>query len=646
MPSRTLYGRSIYTNGVGITLSVYNQGCGRPRIANRQKPDTPLFFCSHQYNNLTSPILGVWRTILQSVKKILSGSQTIAKSKYFWLYTFSLANLFFMHYCFYFSGYLEWSFLYSCAANSFSVYFDSVLVLSLCLFITRRRLKPALALTFVVTLIWSFVNVVYSRFFYTYLPLSAFSEITSLKDGIVVNNVLRGFKYSYLYFFISTFSFTWLYRNTSSKHISKERFINITVFILLALVMTFLSYSIYHFVHPKYRSNWEMYVRRIKELTFCVNDGGTPILSRFQAGSVRTILYEIYDELTPKELTPEERKEVESFYWDVTGKITTNKTPNVQNVFFILLESFLSSPIDMVVGGKEITPFLNSLRKDSTVYYNGKMKSDITCGESGDGQFLYMTGILPLRHTMTVSKLSNKKLPALPRLLKEKFGIKRTEIIIPTQPNMWQQSDANLAYGIDYMYSFNDISLFSSSDKVTDETIFRFAANVTNFGKEPVFSMILSVSTHSPYSDFCGEDILKDNTNFTAEYRNYLNTCHYTDKWLEYYIKELKSKGIYNRSLIVICADHYAHLDRLKMQEKISNHTPLFIINAGFDKKTAWNNEFHQLDVFTSILDILNLDSSWKGLGHTILDSTYHESVNDKSYSVSLKLMESNYFAR
>ena len=40
MPSCTPLG------GVGITLSVYNQGCGRPRIANRQKPDTPLFFCS------------------------------------------------------------------------------------------------------------------------------------------------------------------------------------------------------------------------------------------------------------------------------------------------------------------------------------------------------------------------------------------------------------------------------------------------------------------------------------------------------------------------------------------------------------------------------------------------------------------------
>ena len=48
---------------MGITLLVYYKGCGRPRITNEQKPDTPLFFCSQQNKKLTSPILGVWRTL-------------------------------------------------------------------------------------------------------------------------------------------------------------------------------------------------------------------------------------------------------------------------------------------------------------------------------------------------------------------------------------------------------------------------------------------------------------------------------------------------------------------------------------------------------------------------------------------------------
>ena len=43
MSSSTLLRDYIYTNSVGVTLLVYLLGCGRPRIANGQKPDTPLF---------------------------------------------------------------------------------------------------------------------------------------------------------------------------------------------------------------------------------------------------------------------------------------------------------------------------------------------------------------------------------------------------------------------------------------------------------------------------------------------------------------------------------------------------------------------------------------------------------------------------
>ena len=64
MPSRTLlwayyiYQRRGYRSACFLVI-----GRGKPRIANEQKPDTPLFFCSNQSIILTSPNLGVWRTI-------------------------------------------------------------------------------------------------------------------------------------------------------------------------------------------------------------------------------------------------------------------------------------------------------------------------------------------------------------------------------------------------------------------------------------------------------------------------------------------------------------------------------------------------------------------------------------------------------
>lgn len=85
------------------------------------------------------------------------------------LFTFSIANLLLMHYYFYFNEYLEWTFLYSFAANFFSVIFDVSLLLAFTLLFSQFRLKAALASTYAITVLWALVNVFYVRFFSIYI---------------------------------------------------------------------------------------------------------------------------------------------------------------------------------------------------------------------------------------------------------------------------------------------------------------------------------------------------------------------------------------------------------------------------------------------------------------------------------------------
>ncbi|WP_206674898.1 hypothetical protein, partial [Fibrobacter succinogenes] len=47
---------------------------------------------------------------------------------------------------------------------------------------------------------------------------------------------------------------------------------------VLSVLMTFMAYSTYHFVHPHYRNNWELYKFRAKEFLFDSVRGGTPNL--------------------------------------------------------------------------------------------------------------------------------------------------------------------------------------------------------------------------------------------------------------------------------------------------------------------------------------------------------------------------------
>lgn len=554
-------------------------------------------------------------------------------------------NLLFMHYYFYLNGYLEWTWKYSTIINFISVVFDVSILYIFFLLIFKGSVKFSFLFSYIFTLVWSFVNVVYGRFFFQYMSLSAICEAHGLGDGFVINSVMSAFQWHDFFYLLSFLCFFFFYRRMRSFRFCFCNVLRLVVIPFLSVLFTLFIYSVYHFVHPRYRNNWELYKNRTLELLYDSIRGGTPNLDHFQTGCIRVAIFELYDMFHVTTLTAEQKNQIEMYYLDHSMRITNHqRNPNVKNVIFILLESFLSAPIDMKVDGREITPFLNSLKKDSAVYYNGNMVSDIGCGESGDGQFIYMTGILPLRYKMTVGQVKDNMLPALPKVLKEKYEIKHTEIIFPTMPNLWQQADMNVAYGIDKAYSLTDI-VSSNSEEIDDEAIFTFAAKSLSVSKVPFFSLILSISAHSPYDKYVGEDLHLIDDTLSDEYLNYLNTCHYTDSQIKKYFDGLKAKGLYDNSMIVIASDHYAHLDMLDMSEKISSHTPLFIINGDIDIKASWKGEFHQLDTYTTLMDVLSINQPWVGLGHTLL-SPYMNSVDATSLHLSEMIIEGGYFKK
>ena len=550
-------------------------------------------------------------------------------------------NLLFMNCYFYMNGLLEWVYLYSWFISICSVLFDVYVLAFVFTILTGGRIKMACAITQLVTLVWSLINTFYGRFFFQYISLSAFGEAQSLQDSIVIKSIMSGISWYDLFYIISIVIFIFQYRRIPQIRYDFRSHAKMLIVPIITLVLSCSVYTVYHFIHPRYRNNLQLYVDRLNEFLFDGFRAGTPNLAHFQAGSIRVIITEIHDQSIRKELSEGQRALITNYYQDLSER-TTQHSPNenLKNVIFIILESFLSSPIDLTVDGKEITPFLNSLKRDTCVYYNGRMLSDITCGESGDGQFIYMNGILPLRNRITVGHIKNNTFPSLPGLLKKYYGIRQTEIFVPSRPNLWQQSDMNEVYGISKMFSQLDID---AEESVDDEKIFKFASANMGKTKEPFFSMILSISGHNPYDNFYGEDIMRDSKSFSKEYRNYLNTCHYTDIHLKHFIEAIKQKDLYNQSLIIIAADHNAHLSQSKMDKKITEHIPLFIINGRINS-SAWSGEMRQLDVYTTILDILNINSNWRGLGHTILSPNYHNSVNDHVYELSEMIIEGDYF--
>ena len=558
----------------------------------------------------------------------------------------SIVNLIFMHYYFYFASLLELTFLYSCFANFMSVVFDVYVLAFLLSWLCRGKIKCAFAITYCITLVWAFVNVFYSRFFNHYLPLSSISSAGGLADSTTIAAMSDGFCLCDFFFLLSLVLFFYIYRSVKTIHINIRKCLKLLIPPILSLFLTIALLSAYYFVQPRYRNSLHLFWIHVNGVLYDITCNAMPNLTHFQSGSIRVVLFETYNILMPYTLTNKERLTINRYVTPTEQRASGHIIPaDIKNVIVILLESMLSHPIGLIENGREVTPFLNSLRADSTVYYNGCVISDIWGGESGDGQFIIMNGLLPLRYKATVSSVTSNTLLSLPKLLERQLGISKSTIIIPTKPTMWQQNDMNVAYGIKQMFSLKDIQATEQVSDINDAHIFNFAAKKLDSEDEPFFHLILSLSTHSPYDRYIGKNLFNGSTAYSQEYCNYLNTCHFLDEQLRHYFENLKSKGLYDQSLIVLVADHFAHINRLRAGEEIKPYTPLFIIGGNIDNSTAWQGECHQLDVYTTLVDILNLGGTWHGLGHTLLLPNYINSVDTHTFDISELIINGDYFA-
>ena len=572
------------------------------------------------------------------------------RKEHWWIFLlcfFSVLNILYMHYYILVSqdinpytthgGFEPISCFFNFCASLLEVTLVAVCMVAVAL----GNVKRGLLLTFVVTLIWSFANVVYSRFFQQYITLSAMTQMTALTDSFMIECVKSGLHWYDLLYVIWAFFFYRVYASCPSTlrvfGLGWLFLLNILSYALCFLVLALQ----FRFGTPRRYMN--QYVARLSQTLY---DGRIktlqPTLSTFHRGSILSLdwasLFFKY------ELSAQQREQIRKEYQDYSGRKTRNvaEGQSDKNVIFIVVESYLSAVSDLKVDDKEITPFLNSIKHCSDVYYNGHVSPNVSIGESSDGQFIYMTGVLPLKSDITVTKVKHHTLISLPLILKE-LGVKESKMIIPTLPSMWEQTAMCETYGITHLYSCQDYT-GKKGEELSDSEVFELAMSTDRNFENPFFSMILTIDMHSPYNKAVEHGLVLDDVTLPQAYKNYLISCHYTDMQIEKYFKHLQKSGLYDNSLIVIAADHDAHLDFLEMEGRITNEIPIYIVNGGIDSSTAWTGPCNQLDVFTTLLDVLGVKSGWHGLGHSLLFPTYQNSVSEKTWELSEWIIRGDYF--
>ncbi len=523
--------------------------------------------------------------------------------------------------------------------NFIGICFDILIVFFITYGFSLRKTKWALSLCFIITWLWSFSSVMYSRFFFHYLSLSAINQGGALADDLIIQCIKSKLYLTDLYYLVVAILFIVFIIHFQKKYEKipiRTLIISLITLILVDLgihvsicmsnpqlrYISYMTHRIYsnHFVNHLYYSN--------------------PKLAHFLRGEIRSICAEILNTVQGNiELTDKQLSDIKILSLESKKTMSDSVKVSSTNVIFILVESYMSFTSDLKIGGKEVTPFLNTLKRDTSVYYNGKMRENVTIGGSSDGQFIYMTGLLPLRSIITLTKARHVTLPGLPKYLG-----RESRMIIPTVTSIWEQDEMCRQYGFDHLYARNDY-VPKVEENLTDEQVFQLAIQKDKESTQPFFSIILTMSMHQPYETQIDSTFPIKDPSITDELANYLNVCHYTDQQIEKYFNYLVESGLYDNSLIVIAADH--PVDNTDFGGVI-NDIPLYIVNSGGLPKNMWQGECNQVDVYTTLLDLLGCksDGDWYGLGHSLVLPTYDNPVSSKTWDVSEWIIMGDYFSR
>ena len=331
-----------------------------------------------------------------------------------YLLVLSLLNILVMHYTIFLTCNIERQIDNTIYIDNLCMVFCEVFFLFLVLaLVTKGNGRFVAFISSLLTLLWSFCNVVYARFFFQYISVSAIGESSNLFDPFIFKCLIDGARWMDLYYIGSLCFSIYLF--------FKAPFYSLRLFDFKwgVLIMTILfgidvaSHVIFCLSSPSMRYFSYVKHRLSQELLSQQCYSAQPIYANFQRGSIRSLGYGIIENLSgAMVLTDIQMKAIQEEI-DVLKPTQecANTHPDIRNVIFILVESYMSFTVNMKVKGREVTPFLNSLYRDSTVYYNGQMIPNITLGESSDGQFIYMTGLLPLRSAITVTKAKQYSYP-------------------------------------------------------------------------------------------------------------------------------------------------------------------------------------------------------------------------------------------
>lgn len=259
------------------------------------------------------------------------------------------------------------------------------------------------------------------------------------------------------------------------------------------------------------------------------------------------------------QLSNEEKSEVDKWLKDNKENLPDNKYKGMfegKNLIFIQIESLENFVIGKSINGQEITPNINKLLSNS-MYFNNIYEQNNT-GFSSDCDLMVNTGLLPKRTESVAFSRPQLNVYSLAEMLKNKGYntiSSRTE-----EGGNWNWAETHKG-----IYDFDtliDLDKLEKDDmkgiNLSDASYFRQLAEKTKEFKEPYYSMMVTLTSHAPFTSIKDNEKYLDfsdelNENYLGKY---LQSVRYTDEQIGKFINALDESGQLDNTVIAIFGDH------------------------------------------------------------------------------------------
>lgn len=464
-----------------------------------------------------------------------------------------------------------------------------------CILSTRNRVKAMLVVNLLLSILF-FIDAMYYSHFYTLVPAHSVYQIGQL--GPVSDSIFALIKPLYFLFFMdSILVFFYLRKdaNVSIRSSKKQKKSMLAYLLILAVTITGMNLTLakdtdgYFTPHNSGVINHHIY-----DLAGFINK------ATLNTEHVQALMKNL----------DEEQEEVIKYFGLAEGR----------NVFAIQAESLQTFALNRAINGQEITPVLNELIGDESIYFN-RYYEQVGWGNTSDSEFISHNGFYPSKRVFSYKAYEDNDFMTLPISLKEKGY--STMAFHGNYGDFWNREAVYPSQGLDTFISLEDLE----EDEwinigISDGSLFNQSFDFIKKMPQPFYSFYVTVTSHHPFTlpeEYKQLDL--GGQYFDTVLGNYLNTVSYLDDQIGEFIQRLKNEDFYDNSMIVIYGDHKG----LDMRDEEANdlistflgkeykedemHRVPFIIHIpGGDVQKELNTVGGQIDFYPTMANLLGVE--------------------------------------